>query len=264
MADRPIIYSAPMIRALLDGRKTMTRHVLKPQPRSFTPNVIDIGVPHQSESGEWGQVETIWSPPSFASPRGEPLREEWRPLRLPAKTGDRMWVRENHQFRGADYGDSYGEIEWFRCYGGSSGTDSWDPDFPDGFSPSDHDAVRLLTEPDEQEGDGIKGYVTRLRPSIHMPRWASRLTLIVEGVKVERLQDISEADAIAEGALLEYGEDACISARRAFELIWKHRHGEDAWTANPFVAAITSRPIRANIDTLDAQGRTLVCEEVTP
>lgn len=91
------------------------------------------------------------------------------------------------------------------------------------------------------------------RSPIHMPRWASRLTLIVESLRVERLQEISEEDARAEGAMLEYGEGAKISKRRAFELIWKHINGETSWAANPWVAAIGFRVIKANIDAPEAQ-----------
>lgn len=249
MSYLPILFSSPMIRALLDGRKTMTRFVLKPQPPSFTPNVIDIGIPHQDDSGEWGQIETIWSPPSFDSPRGEPLREEWRPLRLPAKAGDRLWVRE-----------------------------AWAHD----EGPAPYRGAQIYYRADVDLSDNK---TVRQRPSIHMPLWASRLTLIVESVKVERLQDISEEDALAQGIYkigsyvdcdgdprldgLCYEQDAyhwdkssiktdddlrCApsSARNAFRKLWAQINGPDSWTANPWVAAIRFRVIKANIDTLDA------------
>jgi hypothetical protein len=105
-----------------------------------------------------------------------------------------------------------------------------------------------------------------------MPRWVSRLTLIVQSVKVERVQEITYEDALAEGvgnyaALLdvltpgEYSETNETSEQlarrlrwpqRAFAALWRSLHGEDAWTANPYVAAITFRAIKSNIDALPA------------
>lgn len=99
------------------------------------------------------------------------------------------------------------------------------------------------------------------RPSIHLPRRASRLTLIVQAVRVERLQDISPADAIAEGiywsddkggwtsgAGADEGRDCCASPEVAFEEVWNHIHGEGAWEANPWVVAVTFAVERRNID----------------
>ena len=81
-----------------------------------------------------------------------------------------------------------------------------------------------------------------------MPRWASRLTLAVTDVRVQRLQDISEEGARSEGALVEYGEGANISERRAFNLIWEHINGAGSWAANPWVTATTFAVERRNID----------------
>jgi hypothetical protein len=90
----------------------------------------------------------------------------------------------------------------------------------------------------------------RWTPSIHMPRWASRLTLIVEAVKVERLTDISEADAQAEGVEPVLGTPGVPLDRHyaAFMQLWDSLHGEGATYANPWVVAVTFRVVRANID----------------
>lgn len=93
------------------------------------------------------------------------------------------------------------------------------------------------------------------RPSIHMPRWASRLTLTVTRLKIERLQDISEADAVAEGVqwtdVLEEGQPRTRHlARSAFCALYCSIHGKDAWAANPEVVAITFTVHKANIDAL--------------
>ncbi|HEY8214616.1 MAG TPA: hypothetical protein VIG36_10870 [Methylocystis sp.] len=118
-----------------------------------------------------------------------------------------------------------------------------------------------------------------------MPRWASRFTLIVEAVKIERLQDISAEDVTAEG--IRTAPNSAIDLQTgapvpgfympeggfsnlpgahlaAYGQLWAQINGDASWRANPFVTAITFRPIRANIDALDAEARPLVSEEVTP
>lgn len=259
MADHPILFSAPMIRGLLrevehpGTGKTNTRRIIKPQPPSFTPNVIDIGIPHQDDSGEWGQIETIWSAPSFDSPRGEPLREEWRPLRLPAKPGDRLWVREAHYL--TDDGDYQYAV----------------------FAADPDDVREHLAHVEEMKAQPALAAVWRnhakLRPSTHMPRWASRLTLIVESVKVERLNEISEEDARAEGFPITH-DGRCYDpppssvdswqgyGRASFCLYWSQLHGPGSWDANPWVAAIRFRVVKANIDTLEAIRPVRECEGV--
>ena len=92
-------------------------------------------------------------------------------------------------------------------------------------------------------------------PCVHMPLWASRLTLEVTAVKIERLQDISDADALAEGmqepSLREIGGElsqAAWSERQVFSRLWKHLHGPDAWDANPEVVALSFTVHQQNID----------------
>jgi hypothetical protein len=84
------------------------------------------------------------------------------------------------------------------------------------------------------------------RPSIHMPRWASRITLEVTGVRVERLQDISEADAREEGCLpVVHGDGAvdCGTRKTAFRALWDSINGPDSWGANPFVWVVEFRRV---------------------
>lgn len=109
------------------------------------------------------------------------------------------------------------------------------------------------------EADGSR--VGRRRAGMHMPRWASRLTLIVTDVRVERLQDCSEEDAIAEG-IIEYepteeepaefayvdGGDIWNNARSAYAALWNSINGADAWEANPWVVAVTFTVEQRNID----------------
>lgn len=133
---------------------------------------------------------------------------------------------------------------------------SWLPLRNDGLPRADAAWLLLLSyRTDDPDIDGGKPV-----PSIHLPRWASRLTLIVETVKVERLQDISEADAIAEGiepappphpGYRHYGErDGLpgIVAVDSYKALWESLHGAGAWRANPDVVALTFRVVKENID----------------
>ena len=205
MADRPIIFSAPMIHALLDGRKTMTRRVLKPQPKfGFKP--------WQDEDGSWMQ-----------SGYGEAGND---PLDVRYAVGEHLWVRESIIKTPA--GIAYAASD--QCHYGAGGK-------------------------------------LRATPSIHMPRWASRITLTVTAVRVERLQDISEADAIAEGiqcnktlpedthrcwlVLGNNGRTDLLTswdAKDVFRQLWHHIHGPGAWEANPWCAAISFTFEPRNID----------------
>ncbi|WP_186083797.1 hypothetical protein [Burkholderia gladioli] len=182
MKKRPILFSAPMVRAILDGRKTQTRRVAKEFAGRDNLDAILRRFPNQQ-----------------GCPHGEP--------------GDRLWVRE-----------TWGQYQ---------------------LAPED-----IVYRADE---DFPCGSPKRWRPSIHMPRWASRITLEITGVRVERLQDISEADAIAEG--IEHTSDGfsvdegrhfhAARARDSFASLWDglneaRGHG---WEANPWVWVIEFRRI---------------------
>ena len=201
MTDKPIIFSAPMVRALIEGRKTQTRRVLKPQP-----------VPCLS-----------WSPPP---PGTYPSAKGWS--RIPYAPGDRLWVKE--------------AVTWVSAWGWRYRADNDD-----------------LSEKREQ------GEVGRWRSPIHMPRWASRLTLTVTDVRVQRLRDISEADAVAEGVERLVGSKGpnhfsrqicgkwsgsfnAPTAQEVYANLWNSIHGPDAWERNPWVAAYTFTVQRGNID----------------
>lgn len=229
MTDRPIIFSGPMVQALLTGRKNQTRRILKPQPPK---NARYTGIHFASDEPD------SWF---FNSPNG-PSK-----ARRAHEAGDHLWVRESGYQLG-NAADECRERDGYEACGFRYAADGAAIYLP-GMHPG-HDYERR-------------------RPSIHMPRWASRLTLLVTDVRVERLQDISEEDARAEGAewakvgsgsflrLREewrFGDVASgPSARSAFTDLWNSIHGPDAWAANPWVAVITFRTIHANIDSVEAQ-----------
>lgn len=216
MSERPILFSGPMIRAILEGRKTQTRRIVSYQPSG---DVIEVLPPisqyprHWQFCYEYGGVD----------------------VPVPHQAGDMLWVRETW------YCDDY------RVQRGPY------------LKPDDMDL-------DKARADGILVYAADgltpyeqeqpvWKPSIHMPRWASRIDLLVTAVKVERLQDISEADAIAEGVDLERyvpisdsaGRHACGEAEPTdpvceFRDLWTGIHGDDpvkGWDANPWVVAYT-------------------------
>ena len=206
-----------MVRAILAGEKTQTRRAMKLKPHQQIEE-RDDGAPwpwmydNERDADAW-----------LACHYGQP--------------GDRLWVRETFQYRGASYdGEGLEDSEWFRCYGKGGAPDNWDPMYPAGWKPSRHMSVRAMTEPADQE-DGVTSWITKKIPSIHMPRWASRITLEVTSVRVERLQDISEADAAAEGV----HTDPDCPAYDAYQALWEQINGKGSWDANPWVWVIDSR-----------------------
>lgn len=236
MADLPILFSAPMVRALIAGTKTQTRRTLGKLRR--------FGVIR-----EFGISDTPGYAWHFRDKDGR-----WHDLRggeilnfLPYKVGDRLYVREHWQ---AD-----------KCY------DKVPPrDLEPGTRPFWFVAGQLMDTGSQKfwsdksgadfDGSAVRG---RHRQAMHMPRWASRITLIVEGVKVERLQDISEEDAIAEGIergsafFKDYSGDGSTTMMfpsGSFMTLWESINGAGSWDANPFVVAYTFRRIMGNIDNL--------------
>ncbi|HEK0243435.1 hypothetical protein FA568_09800 [Pseudomonas aeruginosa] len=195
--ERPILFNDQMVRAILEGRKTVTRRVVKPQP-DFLGSMVDPNTPFKTlDAGLHARI---------TCPYGEP--------------GDRLWVRE-----------------------------AWAADAQvDAIAPSDLSQGEPIWYPADlsvrQTGCSMisKG---RVRPSIHMPRWASRILLEITAVRVERLQDISEEQALAEGVRGEpcdHTRQACAdigcwgdTAKGAFGFLWESLKGEGSWAANPWV-----------------------------
>lgn len=221
MTDRPIILKAHEVSAVLAGRKTQLRRVLKNrgrQPEFRGPR----GCTDDPECWGWEDEfgEHVGVVPS--SDGGYP--NYWSG---PYQVGDRLWVREAHRLTDCPCTEA--------CRGPG----------------------HVWYEADQSGYRNV--YLNRLRPSIHMPRWASRLTLLVSDVRVQRLNDISEEDALAEGAAQSPGGmwscadgQAGTSPIAAFAVLWNSIHGKDAWARNPFVVALTFSAIPANIDAAEA------------
>jgi hypothetical protein len=231
--ERPVLFNGTMVRAILSGAKTVTRRPVVPmagrQRQWLTPALLTqsprLTMCRLSEvdGGDLGaQME---------HPKGGPLGWVRSPLGAP---GDRLWVRET--WCPGDY--------W------TSGVVHDPPE--DIRYAADNSAISYATgEPlriDTSDWSDPK----RWRPSIHMPRWASRLSLDVVSVGVERLHDITEDDARREGIgplWLQDGEQGCWytgdpskgakmharTARDAFARLWSEVYGPSAWDANPWV-----------------------------
>lgn len=229
MTERPILFSAPMVRALLAGTKTQTRRILT--------TMTTLGrVEYPGRRGKSGYSTVNW----LDTPEG--IAAAVRECRY-GQPGDRLWVRETHYLHGiwSVHKDEHGKRRW-------------------SFHPNRDMGVQF------SEPNGfIRGRSTTVpgwnrRPSIHMPRWASRITLEVTDVRVERLQDISEADAIAEGGKealrgwwshegLDWnspGENNRFGATAidSYRVLWESINGPGSWEANPWVWAVSFKVVK--------------------
>lgn len=173
MKERPILFSAPMVRALFAGQKTQTRRVIKPQPPAA------IGGVHPKHAAKHPA-------PYFDAYCGKRKTDK-----NPRGMGDHWcwWTEDDRQSNG-----------WTRCPYGRPGDRLWVRE--NWQTHCDMDAVSprdLLQGTAIQYPATYDGWISKVRPSIHMPRWTSRLTLEIVSVRAQRLQDITEEDAIAEG-----------------------------------------------------------------
>lgn len=226
MTERGMIFNGEMVRAILDGRKTQTRRPIKPQPTltkgssfSWKGNLYGSGSDDRETNINFAHV---------ACPFG--------------KSGDRIWVRETFSCIGNEDGhpvDADGNLcnrEDAQCIYRASAIQK-----PNNYG--------LWTSPDGFDFDGA------WTPSIHMPRWASRITLEITRVRVERLNSISEEDAQADGVqpageLLPDYPDTYLTpagdfatAKVAFQCLWESIYGDDSWQANPWVWVIEFKRI---------------------
>ena len=228
MKERGMIFNGEMVRAILDGRKTQTRRIMKPQPEPcpqgglWWPSdkhrtMLHVEKALQNSEGIWRGIA------GNACPFGD--------------VGDRIWVREAFQ------GPLIPEEALSEFLGEN----------PDKFeSPAYCEyAADGGLRPEYVDADDNTRY--GWRPSIHMPRWASRILLEITGVRVELLNKICEGDAQAEGvAQLRGGfwkhyqpgwTQHQLSARGSFVTLWKSIYGEESWNSNPWVWVIEFKRI---------------------
>lgn len=225
MTARPMLFSAPMIRALLDGSKAQTRRVVKP-PRGFrcpgaSNHWSDVDWKGDKESGQLAWLV-----------RGDAGSFRWLPCPY-GKPGDRLWCRETFF--------AYGR--WETRFNAKKERDEWH--FIDMTLECGH---QYLYEPPvgwkKPNRAGVLPAWHR-RPAIHMPRIASRILLEITEVRVERLLDISEADALAEGCQpLAKNNPHRQTYRAGYEALWEDINGPGSWDANPWVWVISFKVIK--------------------
>lgn len=204
MIERPIVFSAPMVQALVAGRKTQTRRLAW------------RGIKVREDGASFGPLPSAW----------------WK-----VRPGDRLWVRETVRAEELPVGL---DVVRYRA------TDTWQPilNTPEGSE----NWLCLRGAPRGRDGLRIGPW----RPAIHMPRWCSRIRLDVTDVRIERLQAIGRADALAEGIqdtsdaeMERFGIPGILEAGhpvRAFSMLWDSLHGAGAWDSNPEVIVLTFAP----------------------
>jgi hypothetical protein len=224
IVERPILFSGPMVRAILEGRKTQTRRIVKPQPPSFIDNLhgneLRKRAPYEIQDADGNNC-------------GWGFQDEENNYKFPYGTiGERLWVRETWQHTGPELSDEPGYV--YRA--------------------------------DDPDWKSLQGWVWK--PSIFMPREACRIVLEIENIRVERLQEITNADCLAEGIQplgpervtertssgfeelpvpihIQAGkfDNRYSTVRGLFAGIWQQIHGVESWIANPWVWVIQFRKI---------------------
>jgi hypothetical protein len=221
MKERPILFSTEMVQAILEGRKSQTRRIMNPQPSLFdrlwmwTKKKMVYALPNQ------GELETsclgIWQ----VCPYG--------------KSGDRLWVRETWGLGAIE--DTSWDHAAYIAYKADGKID-----LPIDYKKCKR--ISLTSRPD------LKTYINHWRPSIHIPHWASRITLEVVNVRVERVRDITEDDALAEGCepvmrdsggVTPWGAEIEIPCyHEGYAELWDKINAKRGygWDANPYVWVI--------------------------
>lgn len=182
MKERPILFSTPMVRAILDGTKTQTRRVVKSRTdKNMGPRCVLLPneLAGEVNAGDYTNC-----------PYGHP--------------GDHLWVRETF------------------------------------LTVDGHRAFYRADYNHNPKGDKEHGIVWT--PSIHMPRWASRITLEITAIRVEKLNDISGADAVAEGVRSRLPDNGV--AVSEYRDLWEQINGSGSWSANPWVWVIEFEVIK--------------------
>lgn len=209
--ERPILMQGETVRAILEGRKTQTRRVVKHHERYGCPTG---DCPHECQ---WQCNEAMNSKGvTDECPYGKP--------------GDRLWVREAWWMH--DDHRAFGDVDG-NCFDedGNPVLVNWDASM-------DEDSRRIGRE-----------YGCRKRPPIHMPRWASRITLEITGVRVERVQSINPHDALAEGADFPHAQECPPDARAVewYRDLWDRINGKRdgaSWASNPWVWVVDFRRVK--------------------
>ena len=234
MSEKPILFSAPMVRAILDGRKTKTRRVVKPVRGFESCNICRPDFMADQDKVWWHGADTERVGVAQSCPYGQ--------------IGDLLWVREEHY--------RFGHWEEVSSVRTRTGRQKW------AFVQDSREV--LFDAPAEfRKGRQHKDPFTpawHKRLARFMPRWASRITLEITDVRVERLQDIDGRDAIDEGIEKTDWKYSCepfknynggrpfSSPKASFKSLWESINGPDSWDANPWVWVIGFKRVESGKD----------------
>lgn len=237
MKERPILFSGPMVTAILEGRKTQTRRIIKPQPSNFL-----------SDMGIYPSVQK--KVPMKLSNKKPTLKNDVMPDYDTGKNlepinfledVDRLWVKETWaEVCHAEDGQCYGE-ECTECafeYRADKPNAKWAGDWPNEFN-----------------GDEVP-IGCKWKPSLFMTRHASRINLEVQSIHVEHLQNITREDAISEGVYYDHGLDGYVTdkdgrnfhhsdPRISFCKLWISINGAESWDANPYVWVVNFKKLES-------------------
>ncbi|HBM9969065.1 hypothetical protein ACJBF7_22175 [Enterobacter sp. 04-C-01-SI_S15] len=236
MTERGMIFNGEMVRAILGGQKTQTRRIVNWRGLSEGLNLNFSG------------LRVCEYPKGWVIESESRSSTEWRCQPTPCPfgaVGDRIWVRET--FQGPLF-----DLEQMEAYQEDSSK----------FHKPEFCVYKADGKPAPEYFDADDNLHCGWRPSIHMPRWASRITLEITGVRVERLNDISEEDARAEGIIdggcLNCGEpepcncsNPAPDATDAFAYLWQSIYGQENWNANPWVWVIEFKRIEGDLHATD-------------
>jgi hypothetical protein len=256
--ERPILFTGPMVRALLDGRKTQTRRAVKPRGRCSLFDVEPDGSPVWTDSyildpgnAEWRMRDNRYGVPGDLLWVRENVRAEELsrpPQTRPATRRERQamgrtTVIELDELDCADGVRYLADDEWRRIENTAAAGEAWS-------------ALHHYDPKRRQPGSVV--------PAIHMPRWASRISLRITDVRVERLREISHRDACAEGLISEPhhwhdpegpmndvgylpwqgAPDIYSEAPDAYRALWESINGPGSWAANPWVWAVSFEVVK--------------------
>lgn len=229
MKERPILFNAAMVNAILNGSKTQTRRIINPQPyqSEFEPSILHFNgltKKRQVINGKVIPKGEYWS--------GSSTVESYAKACQFGYASDQLWVRETFTGDKNNFGYRADAV----C--GSMG---YDGDGKKIFMKHGYildETCKQTYQDNFEEGFntyGLGHFSGKWKPSIHMPRWASRIQLEITNVGVEHLQSITYSDAIAEGVIYEKGYT---DPRHAYKFLWETINGEGSWDANPWVWVI--------------------------
>lgn len=241
MKERPILFNCEMVKAILEGRKTQTRRVMRRQPDAVER--FKQGKETTDTEAKYAILRCYKNPKGFKKCNSGWFADAtYKTPFSEFNVGDRLWVRETF------------------CY-------AWNEDDhicdKDGNPVWDAKDAHIYYAASETNVDG------KWKPSIHMPRWASRILLEITNIRVERLNDISEVDAIAEGVEPIIIQDNIPvdggwtradlhlwkgyknkerafreTAKDSFTSLWQEINGTDSWTVNPWVWVVEFKIIQ--------------------